>query len=122
MLRIGHSPGKGRGVFATQNFKKGEIIEYAPLIVIPPEQGRILKHTILSRYIFALGGRKHAIVLGYGSLYNHSYHPNAVYSYLVEERCFKFEALKNINAGQEITVNYNGDPNGKNPVWFDVID
>lgn len=122
MLRIGHSPGKGRGVFAAKDFKKGEIIECTPLILIPPEQVRFVKHTILSHYIFALGARQCAIVLGYGSLYNHSYQPNAVYTYLVEEQCFEFEALMDITSGQEITVNYHGDPDGKDLVWFDVVE
>jgi hypothetical protein len=34
----------------------------------------------------------------------------------------KFIALRPIKKGQEITINYNGDHDSLNPVWFDVIE
>ena len=59
--------------------------------------------------------------MGYGSLYNHSYRPNA--------RCDDesgqtkvFRALREIAPGEEIVVNYNGEPEDETPVWFKVID
>lgn len=120
MLKIGHSPGKGRGVFAAKDFKKGEIIECCPMIIIPRNQVMKMSDTILGEYLFALAEGQCAIILGYGSIYNHSYHPNAVYSYVLEEVCLEFQALVNIQAGQEITVNYNGYPESNNPMWFHV--
>jgi SET domain-containing protein len=45
--------------------------------------------------------------LGYGSLYNHSYRPNARYD---DEggQAKVFRTLRDIAAGEEITVNYKG--------------
>src|SRR5690242_8740348 len=68
----------GRGIFATRNIKKGEYIEIAPVIVIPYAEWKPMRGSILSNYIFRWDEDK-AIALGYGSLYNHSYTPNARY-------------------------------------------
>jgi hypothetical protein len=56
---------------------------------------------------------------GYGSLYNHSYRPNARYVDLAG-RTKVFTALRDIAAGEEITVNYNGEPGDVTPVGFEV--
>jgi len=31
-------------------------------------------------------------------------------------------AIRDIQAGEEVTINYNGDANSKESVWFDVIE
>jgi hypothetical protein len=55
------------------------------------------------------------MVLGFGSLYNHSYTPNATYVKKPDERVVEFVALQDIGSSEEITVNYNnGDPDDKN--------
>ena len=59
-----------------------------------------------------------AICLGFGSLYNHSYRPNMVYRRLLESREIEFTALRDIAGGEELTVNYNGDPENGQPLWF----
>ena len=57
-------------------------------------------------------------MLGFGSLYNHSYEPNAKYVRRVSKRVVEFVAIKDIKKGQEITVNYNfGDPDDKSKPW-----
>ena len=59
--------------------------------------------------------------LGYGSLYNHSCEPNARYD--DEKGQSKvLKAIRNVAPGEEITVNYNGDPPDKTPVWFKVME
>jgi SET domain-containing protein len=32
------------------------------------------------------------------------------------------QTVRDIEAGEEITINYNGDWNDPKPVWFEVID
>ncbi len=59
--------------------------------------------------------------MGYGSLYNHSYTPNAVYQVNDQEMIIQFNALRNIQVGEEITINYNRNPGDRSPVWFEVI-
>lgn len=113
--------GKGRGVFARRVIRKGEVIERVPVIVLPmrdveegDESGR------LGRYIFVWGRGTVAVALGYGSLYNHSYRPNARYDDVGKQTKI-FTALRRIEAGEEITVNYNGDPRDRSPVGFPVV-
>ncbi len=114
--------GKGRGVFARRPIEEGEIIERVPLIVLPAEQvGDDPVRDDLAGYIFKWGRGTVALALGYGSLYNHSYEPNARYKD-VRARAKLFVALRAIAAGEEITVNYNGDPEDRSPVWFEVIE
>ncbi len=65
---------------------------------------------------------KAGICLGFGSLYNHSYSPNATYKKLHEEKMIEFIAIKDIKKDEEITVNYNfGDPDDKSELWIESI-
>ena len=114
--------GKGRGVFARQAIREGEVIERVPVIVIPLEDIKNSEGWVgLAGYCFYWGEGKVALALGYGSLYNHSYHPNARYDDL--GRMTKvFSAVRDIAAGEEITVNYNGDPDDHDPMGFDVVE
>jgi SET domain-containing protein len=115
---------KGRGVFATLTFEKGELIETAPVILIPAGQWAHIEPTVLALYIYNFGptpSQEHAaIALGYGSLYNHSYRPNAKYVKDWDTQVIRFVALRDIQAGEEITVNYNGSPADQSPIWFEV--
>ncbi len=61
------------------------------------------------------------MALGYGSLYNHSYQPNARYD--DESGQTKvFSAIRDIAPGEEIVVNYNGEPEDETPVWFKLVE
>ena len=112
--------GKGRGVIARRPIEEGEIIERVPVIVIPTDQiGDDPGRRVLAGYVFAWGQGTLALALGYGSLYNHSYEPNARYEAL-GGRTKIFVALREIAAGEEITINYNGEPSDRSPVWFKV--
>ena len=62
-----------------------------------------------------------ALALGYGSLYNHSYKPNARYDD-VGPQTKEFTALRDIQPGEEITVNYNAEPKSRSAVWFEVVE
>jgi len=71
----------GRGVYARRDIKKNEIIEKCPLIEAPKHDMANLKESILVTYFFYFGKNKErlAVALGFGSIYNHSYKPNARY-------------------------------------------
>jgi len=115
-------PKAGRGVFAGQSIKKGEIIENCPVLVLPRKDYPLAKKTILRNYHFMWGKATSAICFGFGSFYNHSYQPNATYKKRIKEEVIEFIAIKNIKKGEEITVNYNyGDPNDKGPLWIKDI-
>ena len=114
-------PDSGRGVFAKVAIKKGEVIEICPIIEIPINDFANVNESILVTYFFYFGkNRKQlAVALGFGSLYNHTYEPNATYKGIPKEKIIKFIALKNILKDEEITVNYNsGNPKDMTPLWF----
>jgi SET domain-containing protein len=112
--------GKGRGVFARMAIAGGSVIERVPVIVLPYATfagGEPNAHR--RKYFFMWGKRTCAMVLGYGSLYNHSYAPNARYEH--GRQIMTYRALRDIGAGEEITINYNFFPDDRDPVGFDVV-
>jgi Proteins containing SET domain len=111
----------GRGIFTLRNIKKGELIEEAHVIVIPITEWKRIRKSILSNYVFRWGEDK-ALALGYGSLYNHSYTPNARYITNLENQSIDFYARVDMQEGEEITVNYHGEPTDQSPLWFEVIE
>lgn len=113
---------RGRGVVANRDFQPGELIEPCPVLIIPAAEWPAMEKSILYHYGYAFGadGEDMAIALGYGSLYNHSYTPNAMYQRRLEQGIIDFVAIRHIHRGEEITVNYNGDPDDQDPVWFEV--
>ncbi len=116
-------PNAGRGVFAVRDIKKGEIIEKCPIIEVSKHDTSNLKESLLVTYFFYFGKKKDrlAVVLGFGSLYNHSYKPNATFNVKTAEKIVDFIALNNIKKDTEITFNYRHDSlrNGS-PLWFEV--
>ncbi len=126
MLELRSRSGKGRGVFAASRFACGEIIETAPIILIPADQWPHIEPTVLALYIYNFGPtaeEEHAaIALGHGSLYNHSYKPNAKYIKSWEEQVIRFVARRDIEPGEEITINYNGSPEDQTPIWFENVE
>ena len=71
------SEGKGRGVFARRDFKEGEAVECAPVILLTEKEWILVEPTILGNYVFETEEDKVALALGYVSLYNHGFKPNA---------------------------------------------
>ncbi|HYR88662.1 MAG TPA: SET domain-containing protein [Terriglobia bacterium] len=119
-VSVGATRSRGRGMFAIRKIPKGETIERAPVIVIPAKQWPRVQSSILSDYAFDWGEHdEHAVIaLGYVSIYNHSYRPNAQLVQLPVELMMEVVAIKDVEPGAEITINYNGDPAGRDPLWF----
>ena len=118
-IEVKRTKGKGRGVFARTLIPEGTVFERVPLLVIPAKE--ILEceqNTMLLGYVFEYG-KQVALALGYGSLYNHSYNPNARYDD-AGRQIKEFSALRDIYPGEEITINYNADPDCKTDVGFEV--
>ncbi len=121
-LRIGAAGSKGNGVFAAKRYAPDEVIEQAPVLVLPESEQAPLDQTTLYHYYFAWGatGQSIGIAFGFVSFANHSYHPNARYVKRTEARMMELTALREIEPDEEITINYNGDPDDQSPLWFEV--
>lgn len=116
---------KGRGVITTEAIEAGELIEVCHLIILPAEELPVIHKTSLHDFYFLWGVDQNqaAIALGLGSLYNHSYQPNAEFLFDYENETIDIIALEDIPLGAEIVVNYHaGDENGEQTIWFDVND
>ncbi len=115
-IKKSNIPKAGRGVFAIKTINKGELIEECPVIEIPLDDASNLKESALVNYFFYWGSNNErlAIALGSGSIYNHSYEPNATYKKYSRSKTIQFIAIRNIQKDEEITTNYNfGNPKDK---------
>lgn len=117
---------KGKGLFAKKNIAKGATIDIAQIVLISNPDWDLIEDTILSNYTFewddpkCKGEYDHAIAFSISQLINHSYKPNAKYRYNYKSKSIEYITIRDISKGEEITVNYNGSPSNKAPVWFDV--
>ena len=108
-----------RGVFASVDIPKGTMFHQAPVIAYPNEQHEHIEKTLLADYAFEYGINHTAVLLGYGMLFNHSYHANADYQINFDNHSFDFFAHTDIKAGEEIFINYNGEVDDPELLWFD---
>ncbi|MEX2680959.1 MAG: SET domain-containing protein [Candidatus Sigynarchaeota archaeon] len=119
------SPAKGRGVVAREPIKSGTVIDIAHVLLISPEDWEMIKSTCLYDFAFEWSGEgnriTHALAMGPGEFMNHSYEPNAKYVMDYENKLITFTTIKDIAAGEEITVNYNGEVDNKDKLWFNPV-
>ena len=120
-LYIAESPGMGRGMFTNLFIAAETIIEIAPVIVMPATDRNLLDQTLLHDYIFEWGEQKKecCMALGYVPVYNHSYTSNCEYEMDFETQTIVIKTVQEVQAGEELFINYNGDWNDAKPVWFD---
>lgn len=121
-LYIDTTAHKGKGVFTKKNIAANTIIEVAPVIVLNKADRQHIDKTLLHDYIFEWGNNKQTccMALGYIPMYNHSYTSNCEYFMDFETDTIFIKTVIKIIAGQELTINYNGDWNDSAKVWFDV--
>jgi SET domain-containing protein len=103
---------KGRGVFAARAFGAGETVEVCPVILLRRPYEALHKElkTVVFHWPVPEGARAtQALALGYGSLYNHSNPSNMRYETDAEASVMRLIAVRDIGAGEELTINYNAD-------------
>lgn len=115
---------RGRGVVALQDIKAGELIERSPVLLIPNKDRAAVDPTVIFTYVFMWEhgtieedlykheGRA-AIALGFTSLLNHSFTPNAVFHRHIDGLMIDIIAARDIGSGEEITIDY------QMTLWFD---
>lgn len=95
---------KGWGVFTKEKISKGEVVEECYYLLDEYET------TVHKDYIFKASGKGVnfcSLILGFGSIYNHSYSPN-IYSKQGDfyMRTMSFIALRDIEPEEELCHNY----------------
>ena len=122
-LYIADSEGKGRGVFTARELSKGDVIEFCPLVLIPKKEQNCIHQSILHNYYF-LSPPPHSkmcIVLGYGSIYNHAFQPNADIVFDLPNLHLEIHCISAIEPGDEILIDYTGGLKDAPKLWFDPI-
>lgn len=119
-LFIAEIEGKGRGVFTSRIIPAETIIEIAPVIVMGANDRAQLDKTLLHDYIFEWGKNKDqcAMALGYVPIYNHSSKSNCEYFMDFEDNTIMIKTVREIEASEELTINYHGDWDNDAAVWF----
>ena len=121
-LIIKTTANKGKGVFTQATIPADTVIEEAPVIVMPAKDRLLLDQTLLHDYIFEWGEHKDkcAMALGYIPIYNHSYESNSEYFMDFEKEIMYVKTVRKIEVGEELTLNYNGDWDNGEKVWFET--
>ena len=121
-LYIDKTDDRGRGVFTKQPIPVNTIVEISPVIVMSSEERKLLDQTLLHDYIFEWGpfSKQCCMALGYVPVYNHSYQSNCEYEMDFGNQLIKIKTVRNIEAGEELFINYNGDWNNSKKIWFDT--
>jgi SET domain-containing protein len=102
------SPIHGKGVFTNDMILSGEVIEECHFIHLNESDFSKLDNS-LKEYTFSwplFTKDSHAVVLGFGSIYNHREDNNATWTTDIENNCYIFIAVKDIYPGEEIFTNY----------------
>lgn len=117
----------GRGVFSSVSIPSGTIIDTCPVLVLDPvENKKHIEHTSLYHYTYnwpmpaeinrAPNGtasttttprNTQALILGLGSMFNHSLHrQNVGWRRDLQRQVIVYRALRDIAAGEELCISY----------------
>ena len=124
----------GWGVFAGRAFRKGEMVEFSPLILAFDRNAPLVQNTVIDDYIYGYFridprtntvGTLSTVLLGNGMYFNHHVEPNVKYMMLSKEPDAHFPqgsnvvgyiARRDIEAGEELYSTYGEDDGGER--WF----
>ena len=111
---------KGRGVFALQAFRVGEIIEVCPVVIFATPSETLpeaIDSLMFDWGVLANKPGTDALALGYGSLYNDDNPANMRYEAIPAKAELRFIAVRDIKDNEELTINYSA--RGGGAVWHD---
>ncbi|KAH7125380.1 hypothetical protein B0J11DRAFT_435012 [Dendryphion nanum] len=107
---------KGRGVFATKTIPAKTVIDVCPVLVLGLEENvNHIEHTSLYHYTYnwptkdqaGIKRTAQAVILGLGSMFNHSsQEQNVVWERDTERLIVTYLALRDIPAGEELCISY----------------
>jgi uncharacterized protein len=102
----------GKGLYATKNIKKGEIVEISPVVVLDKCDSGTLSSTKLNVYVFEWNKSSSALALGVGSLFNHcsNHRLNVTYMNSFGTKEIVFMTSRSVKKGEQLFINYGYDP------------
>jgi hypothetical protein len=117
ILRVVEMPGRGRAIVADGAILRDQLIERAPVLIVPEADRAAIDPSSIGSHIFMWehgsvgddiysGKGRVAVVLGYASLVNHSANPNCRFVRYIDAPALDVIALRDIAAGEEITFDY----------------
>jgi uncharacterized protein len=121
-LQIAKTNNKGNGIIALKNIPAHTEIELSPAIIMTAKERKLLDKTELYNYIFVWGHNEDECCMaqGYISIYNHACPSNSEYFMNFDDNTILIKTVRNIKAGEEITINYQGDFDCEEKVWFEM--
>lgn len=92
------------GVFCKENILKNEILEESPYFLVPMKEIEQAKTCL--QYSYPFDENSKIIGMGNCGLYNHSFSPNVDYQIDNVNEIMRHYAIRDINIGEELTLNY----------------
>lgn len=108
-LYVAKSSLGGRGVFASQVFQKGDLVERCPYLRLDGEDA----DGLLLDYVFEDTDDTVVLPLGYGLLYNHASPGNLEHYDDEVDEVFEYYATRRVEPGEELCLDYGED-------WWDT--
>lgn len=113
---------KGWGVFTDKLLHTDMIIEISPVIIMSSAEKKLLDQTALYNYIFDWEGDQCCMAMGLIPVYNHAAPSNCEYFQDYKNGEIFVKTMRDIHAGEELTINYNGDWDNQKKVWFEPFE
>jgi hypothetical protein len=105
-VEVKNSPTLGnneRGLFATKDYKSGDIIEICPTLSMKSNQ---VSESVIKHHLFN-GNKNDLLSLGYCSIINHSSdNQNCTWIVADDDSYIAIKAIKDIKNGEELFSNY----------------
>ena len=114
------TPTMGRGVFAVRKIAKGELLGEFHTIRLPPDEVQTMAGTTLSHFWFEDDDDGSAfVVFGWIEMVNHSMTPNADRTWRAtpEGEVVALFATRDVEAGEQLFMDYEFEPKADNPPW-----
>ena len=113
LVEIRNAEGMGRGVFAVTRIPADTLLSSDPVMMVPEDQcpkGSVLDSIVfLWSTVMEDGLNQNAVVLGLGTVLNHSKSPNVIVYFEQDPDRVDFYALRDIEPGEQLTHDYNYD-------------
>ncbi|KAF1987995.1 hypothetical protein K402DRAFT_392276 [Aulographum hederae CBS 113979] len=129
LILISDTP-KGRGIFASAFIPSGRVLETCPVLILSVEENeQLIRHSSLYHYTYnwplplpptplnsnhdttrkpkATSANTQAVILGLGSLFNHSRnHQNVTWTRDLANQTVIYRTCRDVQAGEELCISY----------------